>query len=130
MSKQSLTPGRLRMLSALIENMEGFFCNDNDNRDDSMVFALDNGFDIHAVNCFVGTGATDRRFDRIYNRLVLSVGTIKWNELNRSEAKELCDFARIQICTACNHHAFTDPSDEGLSNCSSCLKPLPVVSVA
>jgi hypothetical protein len=124
-TKQDFTSAQLRMLAALEENMGSFFYNDSNNRDDSMIYALDNGFTVHAIDCFSGTGATDGRFDRIFSRLVTSVGPENWNTVNRSEAKEMCSYARIQICEKCNHHAFTEPSDSACYECSGCLASFP-----
>ena len=118
-----LTASQQRMLAELENWMENFWCNETDGRGDSLVFALDNGWTLHAVDCMAGTGATDKRFDRIYSRLVNSVGSKAWDKLSRAQAKELCNWARIQICADCNSHAFSDPHDDPYSHCYSCLKP-------
>lgn len=118
----NLTASQSRLLGSLSDWMENFFCNETD-RTDGMVFALDNGWKLHAADCMAGTGATDKRFDRVYSALVRSIGQSRFFELSRKEAREICAFARIQICTNCNSHAFTDPSDNAENRCGSCLKP-------
>lgn len=121
--KHELSASQARMLRALEKWMEDFLCNDSE-RTDGMIYALDNGWTIHAVDYMAGTGATDKRFDRIYSALVRSVGSNKWFELNRAEAKSLCDFATITVCSNCNAHHFTDPHEDAPETCSSCLADL------
>lgn len=128
LNKHDLTSSQLRMLRALENNMKSFFYADSETYSEGMIFALDNGWTVHAVDCFAGTGATDKQFDRIFRRLTKSVGLSRWDKINRNAAAELCAFARIQICNSCNHHAFSDPSEDQFTNCISCRASFPKIA--
>lgn len=118
---QELTSVQKRMIRKLTEWMENFSCNE-DNRTDSLWFALDNGFDVHAIELMSGTGATDKYFDRIHATLVKSVGLEVWRDLEKQDIKSLCNWANIAVCDGCNSHHFYDPNDDIDDGCNDCLQ--------
>jgi rubrerythrin len=120
---RDLTPTQQRAIRKLERIMEEFFCND-DSRTDSMVYALDNGFTLHAIECFSGTGATDKRFDRIHSYLHRSVGSETLRTIELGEIKQLLAYATISVCPKCNNHAF---SDDEVKACPNCLSQMTVM---
>jgi len=84
--------------------------------DCSMVFAYNNGFELHAASLWMSTGAMSEDVERKTRGVKIS------RKAEEAEVKRLLKMAHIYICPDCNHHAFLD-SDEGDSiQCSSCLK--------
>ena len=85
----------------------------------SLEFAFRNGFDLHAVSLWEGSGAS---------QLNKSAGISRKAELK--EIEKLCALADVFICSHCSHHSFFWPgeieSDE--TSCESCGKTMKVDS--
>lgn len=87
-------------------------------RTDSMTYALDNGYLLHAANLWLGTGATSEtdEMNRAINVLKID------DKKEMAEINALCESADIYICQGCNHHHFIVKDDEPIRECVSCLE--------
>lgn len=103
-------------IELVLSDLEGWLqCGGNES-DDSMVYAFENGYPLHAADLWMGTGAMSENVDR-------QVQGIKINRRAETrEIRQLLKEAFIYICPDCNHHGF-HAHDEGDSiSCFSCLK--------
>lgn len=85
----------------------------------SLEFAFRNGFDLHAVSLWQGSGASALNVDPGINRKA------ELREINR-----LCKYADIFVCKHCNHHSFFLPGEieDDQTQCESCLKVMDIDS--
>ena len=92
---------------------------DGNESNGNLEFAFHNGFKLHAVSLWVGSGASDLNLPVKINRAT-----------EMKEIKQMCSYADIFICPDCNHHSFFSPgeieSDE--TECESCLKTMKIDS--
>lgn len=89
------------------------------NQNGSLEFAYRNGFYLHAVSLWIGSGESN---------LGLPLKIDRAAELK--EIKQLCASADIFICPHCNHHSFFEPGEieEDETCCESCLKTMKIDS--
>lgn len=101
---------------ALLNELEGWIAGSDQNG--GLEFAFRNGFLLHAVNLWQGSGASELPGVRIPRRL---------EEL---EIKALLEYADIFICPSCNHNSFFSPGEieEDETQCESCLKTMKIDS--
>ncbi|MGL4335367.1 MAG: hypothetical protein ACRCST_00630 [Turicibacter sp.] len=94
---------------------------DGSDHNGSLEFAFRNGFDLHAVSIWYGSGASQYDFGLRINRT---------KEIKEIHA--LCDSADIFICPSCNHHSFFDAGEvsSDTTKCESCLKTMKIESRA
>lgn len=92
---------------------------DGNDQNGGLEFAFRNGFYLHAVSCWVSSGASALELPLKINR-----------KEEMKEIKQMCKYADIFICHHCNHHSFYSPgeveSDE--TKCESCLKSMKIDS--
>ena len=101
-------------IELILADLDAWLVNGGDQSDDSLVYARQNGFDLHAASLWLGTGAMS---DDVAEK-VRGVHISRAAEMR--EIKQLCAQAYIYICPNCNHHGFLD-SDEGSEiQCFSC----------
>lgn len=85
----------------------------------SLEFAFRNGFLLHAVSLWVGSGASS-----------LSLPLRISHKEEMKEVSQLCRYADIFICPDCNHHSFFQPGEieDDSTGCESCLKTMKIHS--
>lgn len=85
----------------------------------SLEFAFRNGFKLHAVSLWAGSGASALNLPLKISR-----------KAEMAEIKQLCAYADIFICPHCNHHSFFEPGEitDDETKCESCLKTMKIDS--
>lgn len=104
------------MLELVLEDLQSWVDRGGDESDCSMSFALRNGFDLHAANLWLGTGAASEDVCAQVRDLRIS------RKKEMEEINTLCAMAHIYVCPDCNHHAFLDDDEGDSISCMSCLK--------
>ena len=105
-----------QMLDLVLDDLKAWLDNGGDQSDDSLVYAYNNGYELHAANLWLGSGACSEEVLAKVKSLKIS------NKAEMKEIKQLCKQAHIYVCPDCNHHAFLDSNDGPTIRCSSCLK--------
>jgi len=102
--------------SDLVEELEGWMQGNDYNG--GLEFAFRNGFLLHAVSVWQGSGASNLPGVRIP----------RGREMK--EIRRLCSYADIFVCPDCNHHSFFSPGEipEDTVKCESCLKTMKIHS--
>jgi hypothetical protein len=82
----------------------------NSDCDDSLFYALNNGYKLHAVSLWLSTGASNLKIPVKINRAK-----------EMKEIKQLLESCDVFICQDCNHHGFYDKTERyDLGVCGAC----------
>lgn len=102
-------------LALLWKELESWM--DGNDQNGSLEFAFRNGFTLHAISIWYGSGASQYNFPIRISR-----------QKELAEIKQLCAYADIFICPHCNHHSFFQPNEieDDEIECESCLKIMKV----
>lgn len=82
--------------------------------DDSIIYAFNNGYHIHAANLWLSSGACNEEVLEKTEGVRIS----KRKEL--VEIKKLCGEAYIYECQSCHHHGFHDMNEGPVITCYAC----------
>ena len=102
-------------ISLIIEDLEQWADAGGNESDDSMLYALNQGYTLHAASLWLSTGATSEN-------VLEQVKGVKINSKKEyAEVKQLCESADIFICPDCNHHGFYEAGELDVPpQCFSC----------
>lgn len=107
-------------IDLILNDLENWIQAGGGESDDSMVYAFNNNYLLHAASLWLGTGAMSSDVER-------KVQGVKINR--RAEMREInliCKHAFIYICPSCNHHGFHDDDQGSEITCFSCGKSAPL----
>jgi hypothetical protein len=89
---------------------------DGNSSNDSLIYAYNNGYRLHAASLWLGTGAMSENIESKIQGVKICY------KKEMKEIRELCKNAFIYICKHCNAHAFLEESVGDTIQCQSCLK--------
>lgn len=100
-----------------LKELEGWMYTNDYNG--SLEFAFRNGFLLHAVSLWVGSGASALNLPLKIN-----------HKDEMKEINQLCKYADIFSCPDCNHHSFFQPGEieDDSTKCEACLKTMKIHS--
>ncbi len=84
--------------------------------DDSIVYALRNGFHLLAASLWLDSGAISDEIEPLVKGVKIS------RKAELKEIKQLCKQAFIYVCPSCNHHGFYEDHQGDSIQCYSCDK--------
>lgn len=92
---------------------------ENNDYNGNIEFAFNNGFDVHAVQLWIGSGASS-----------LDLPCPRYSREERAEIRALLKYADIFRCNHCNHHSYFCPGeiDSDEITCESCGKIMQIES--
>lgn len=103
-------------INLIIDDLQAWSESGGDESDDSLLYALRNGYTLHAASLWLGTGAMSEAVEKQVQGVRIS------RAAEMREINQICAEAAIYICPSCNHHAFLD-FDEGESiECFNCAE--------
>lgn len=106
------------VLVMIQREMDEYFL-DKTNKTDEMVYCLNNGFIIRAMELFkVFSGKPDgMRFDRLYDYLHSVIGDEQIQLIEESEVEAIKNIAIITTCSECGARAFSNIVTEKCPGC-------------
>ncbi|MBX3018001.1 MAG: hypothetical protein KF767_08935 [Bdellovibrionaceae bacterium] len=114
MKKAKMT--QAEALDIVIADLQSWADSGGDESDDGMLYALRNGYRLHAAQLWLGTGAASETRKMTEATSVLRIS----RKAEDREIDQICREAHIYECPDCNHNGFRD-DDQGESiSCFSC----------